>query len=147
MGEDLSYAHRARIQQQEQRMWNEEQIAAKQAAKDAMGDLDSTYAQRAMEIDAIKAQLESTAATGRRAQAVAVAEYQLAQAQRRPLHPPPNPARPPHTPAPHAPPHTPTAHPLHTPHMHQPPQTPRHTLRPSHPCTLHLLSRYAPSTT
>lgn len=80
MGEDLSYAHRARIQQQEQRMWNEEQIAAKQAAKDAMGDLDSTYAQRAMEIDAIKAQLESTAATGRRAQAVAVAEYQLAQA-------------------------------------------------------------------
>ena len=89
MGEDLSYAHRARIQQQEQRMWNEEQIAAKKAAKDAMGDLDSTYAQRAMEIDAIKAQLESTAATGRRAQAVAVAEYQLAQAQRRPLHPPP----------------------------------------------------------
>ena len=89
MGEDLSYAHRARIQQQEQRMWNEEQIAAKKAAKDAIGDLDSTYAQRAMEIDAIKAQLESTAATGRRAQAVAVAEYQLAQAQRRPSPPPP----------------------------------------------------------
>ena len=27
------------------------------------------------------------------------------------------------------------------------PQTPCHTLRPSHPCTLHLLSRCAPSTT
>merc|ERR1740130_929929 len=76
LGEDLSFAHRARIQQQEQRLWNEEQIAAKQA----VGDLDSTYAQRAMEIDAIKAQLESPAATGRKAQAVAVAEYQLAQA-------------------------------------------------------------------
>merc|ERR1740130_419821 len=80
LGEDLSFAHRARIQQQEQRLWNEEQIAAKQAAKNQLGDLDSTYAQRAMEIDAIKAQLESTAATGRKAQAVAVAEYQLAQA-------------------------------------------------------------------
>jgi hypothetical protein len=65
-----------------------------------VGDLDSTYAQRAMEIDAIKAQLESTAATGRKAQAVAVAEYQLAQAQRQ--HP---------SPAPHA-------------HLTCPPRTP-----------------------
>ena len=93
LGEDLSFAHRARIQQQEQRLWNEEQIAAKQAAKNAVGDLDSTYAQRAMEIDAIKAQLESTAATGRKAQAVAVAEYQLAQAQRHPPTPHAHPSR------------------------------------------------------
>ena len=93
-------------------MWNEEQIAAKQAAKDAMGDLDSTYAQRAMEIDAIKAQLESTAATGRRAQAVAVAEYQLAQAHRRPSPPPRDPTRPPHTPRPTRPLRTPCT--LHT---------------------------------
>ena len=107
LGEDLSFAHRARIQQQEQRLWNEEQIAAKQAAKNAVGDLDSTYAQRAMEIDAIKAQLESTAATGRKAQAVAVAEYQLAQARRHPSSPPPT-----HTPTPHAQARTPCT--LHT---------------------------------
>ena len=129
LGEDLSFAHRARIQQQEQRLWNEEQIAAKQAAKNAVGDLDSTYAQRAMEIDAIKAQLESTAATGRKAQAVAVAEYQLAQAQRHPSPPPP-----PHTPTPHAN-SAPPAHPTHA-------SQPLHPLadsapRAAHPAPLH----------
>ena len=60
-----------------------------------------------MEIDAIKAQLESTAATGRKAQAVAVAEYQLAQARRHPSSPPPT-----HTPTPHAQARTPCT--LHT---------------------------------
>ena len=44
------------------------------------GDLDKTYAARAMEIDSIKTQLETTAAAARKAQNVAVAEYQLAQA-------------------------------------------------------------------
>ena len=81
LGEDLSYAHRARIQQQEQRQWNDEQVAAKKAAKDAEGELADTYASRAMEIDSIKTQLETTAAAARKAQNVAVAEYQLAQAQ------------------------------------------------------------------
>lgn len=112
-------------------MWNEEQIAAKQAAKDAMGDLDSTYAQRAMEIDAIKAQLESTAATGRRAQAVAVAEYQLAQAQRRPSPPPRTPHAHPTRPAPHA--HC--APPAHSTHASAPADSAPHAapLAPLHP--------------
>jgi len=80
LGEDLSYAHRIKMQQLEQRTWNDEQIAAKNAARANDGDLDHTYAERAMEIDSIKTQLEATAAAARKAQNVAVAEYQLAQA-------------------------------------------------------------------
>lgn len=80
VGEDLSYGHRVKTQQLEQRMWNEEQIAAKKALKDSEGDLSKTYADRAMEIDSIKTHLEKTAQATRKAQNVAVAEYQLAQA-------------------------------------------------------------------
>lgn len=80
LGEDLSYAHRVKMQQQEQAAWNAEQIATKASMKGNAGDLDKTYAERAMEIDSIKTQLEATAAAARKAQNVAVAEYQLAQA-------------------------------------------------------------------
>ena len=80
LGEDLSYAHRVKMQQQEQSSWNAQQIATKASMKGGAGDLDKTYAARAMEIDSIKTQLETTAAAARKAQNVAVAEYQLAQA-------------------------------------------------------------------
>jgi len=49
LGEDLSYAHRVKMQQQEQSSWNAQQIATKASMKGGAGDLDKTYAARAME--------------------------------------------------------------------------------------------------
>ena len=79
-GEDLSYAHRKKVQQEELRQWCEASIAAKAAAKAHEKELDEQYAASAIEIDVMKTQLEATVRGARGATNVAVAEYQLAQA-------------------------------------------------------------------
>jgi len=79
-GEDLSYAHRTKVQQEELKMWNDEAIAAKQAGLARDKEMDELYAARALEIDQMKTSLEATARQARSATNVAVAEYQLAQA-------------------------------------------------------------------
>jgi len=79
-GEDLSYAHRMKVQQEELKQWNDEALATKQAALAREKAMDDAYATRALEIDQMKTSLEATARQARNATNVAVAEYQLAQA-------------------------------------------------------------------
>ena len=79
-GEDLSYAHRIKVQQQEIKNWNDEALATKQATLAREKEMDDAYASRALEIDQMKTSLEATARQARSATNVAVAEYQLAQA-------------------------------------------------------------------
>ena len=79
-GEDLSYAQRIKVQQEELRQWCHEMAAKK--AEDKAADLarDHVYAQRALDIDKMKLDLEATSRMARTAANVSVAEYQLAQA-------------------------------------------------------------------
>ena len=79
-GEDLAYAQRIRVQQEELREWSYE-LALKKAEQLA-ADMarDDAHAKRALEIDQMKLDLEATARMARTAANVAVAEYQLAQA-------------------------------------------------------------------
>jgi len=79
-GEDLSYAHRVKVQQEEMRQWCNEEVAMKQAAKAKEKEIDEAYASRAIQIDSMKTALEATSRQARSATNVAVAEYQLAQA-------------------------------------------------------------------
>ena len=79
-GEDLAYAQRIKVQQEELREWSNElplKKAEKLAAEKAR---DDAHAKRALEIDQMKLDLEATARMARTAANVAVAEYQLAQA-------------------------------------------------------------------
>lgn len=107
-GEDLSYAHRIKVQQQEIKSWSDEvraahhppapaaalqsalvepsrlrflQIVAAKAARAAQDKaMDDAFAARAIEIDHMKTALEATSRQARSANNVAVAEYNLAQA-------------------------------------------------------------------
>lgn len=79
-GEDLHYAQRVKVQQEELRQWSAELSAAKASRHLADKEADAIYAERAMQVDAVKTDLEATARMARTQQAVAVAEYQLAQA-------------------------------------------------------------------
>lgn len=79
-GEDLSYAHRIKMQQEELRLWNEEAIRLKQAAQAGQAGDEAAFAARALEVDAMKAALEEQSRMARSATNVAVADYQLAQA-------------------------------------------------------------------
>ena len=79
-GEDLAYAQRIRVQQEELREWSNE-LALKKAEKLAAEKArDDAHAKRALEIDQMKLDIEATARMARTAANVAVAEYQLAQA-------------------------------------------------------------------
>merc|ERR1740138_207519 len=79
-GEDLSYAQRIKVQQEELREWCVEQAEAKAHAKAVDAQRDIAYAQRALDIDNMKLDLEATSRMARTSANVAVAEYQLAQA-------------------------------------------------------------------
>jgi hypothetical protein len=79
-GEDLHYAQRVKVQQEELRQWSAELSAAKASRHLAEQEAAAIYAERAMQVDAVKTDLEATARMARTQQAVAVAEYQLAQA-------------------------------------------------------------------
>ena len=79
-GEDLGYSQRVKVQQEEVRLWMNEQLQQKAAAKAHQVEMDVAYAQRALEIDKMKLDLEATARMSRTQTNVAVAEYQLAQA-------------------------------------------------------------------
>ena len=79
-GEDLDYAHRIKVQQEEVRNWCATSIAAKAAAKASEKELDEAYAKSAIEVDLMKTQLQATVGGAQKAANVAVAEYQLAQA-------------------------------------------------------------------
>jgi len=79
-GEDLSYAMRKKVQQEELRQWVEEQAMKKAEQKAEEAAKDAAYAQRALQIDQMKVDLEATARQARVQTNVAVAEYQLAQA-------------------------------------------------------------------
>jgi len=79
-GEDLSYAQRIKVQQEELREWCVEQAEAKAHAKAIDAQRDIAYAQRALDIDNMKLDLEATSRMARTSANVAVAEYQLAQA-------------------------------------------------------------------
>ena len=79
-GEDLSYATRIKVQQEELRQWQEEAIATKLAQSTAQKEADAAFAKRAIEIDQMKIDLEATSRMARTSANVAVAEYQLAQA-------------------------------------------------------------------
>ena len=79
-GEDLAYAQRIKVQQEELREGSNE-LALKKAEKLAAEKArDDAHANRALEIDQMKLDLEATARMARTAANVAVAEYQLAQA-------------------------------------------------------------------
>ena len=79
-GEDLAYAQRIRVQQEEMREWSYE-LALKKAEQLAADTArDDAHAKRALEIDQMKLDIEATARMARTAANVAVAEYQLAQA-------------------------------------------------------------------
>jgi len=79
-GEDLAYAQRIRVQQEELREWSYE-LALKKAEQLAADTArDDAHAKRALEIDQMKLDIEATARMARTAANVAVAEYQLAQA-------------------------------------------------------------------
>jgi len=79
-GEDLSYAQRVKVQQEELRQWSAELTASKAANARAEKEADAIYAERALQIDQMKTDLEATARMARTQTNVAVAEYQLAQA-------------------------------------------------------------------
>jgi len=79
-GEDLSYAHRIKVQQQEIKSWSDEIVAAKAARAAQDKAMDDAFAARAIEIDHMKTALEATSRQARSANNVAVAEYNLAQA-------------------------------------------------------------------
>lgn len=79
-GEDLGYAQRKKVQQEEIRQWCEEQAKTKSEQKAANAARDAQYAERALQIDQMKLDLEATARQARVQNNVAVAEYQLAQA-------------------------------------------------------------------
>jgi len=79
-GEDLSYAHRVKVQQEELRQWSDELARSKAEKAAADKAAEEAYAQRALEIDQMKVDLEATARMARTSANVAVAEYQLAQA-------------------------------------------------------------------
>lgn len=79
-GEDLSYAHRVKLQQEQLRQWSDELVSEKSAAKAQKDAEDAAYAASLLEMDDMKKQLESDAIAARGDTNVAVAEYQLAQA-------------------------------------------------------------------
>jgi hypothetical protein len=79
-GEDLAYAQRIRVQQEELREWSNELALNKAQQLAAEKARDDAHAKRALEIDQMKLDLEATARMARTAANVAVAEYQLAQA-------------------------------------------------------------------
>jgi len=79
-GEDLDYARRMKLQQEELRQWSDELSAKKAAARAHEKALDDAFAERAMQVDQMKTDLEATARAARTATSVAMAEYQLAQA-------------------------------------------------------------------
>lgn len=79
-GEDLSYAQRVKVQQAELRAWCDDAVAAKRAAEAKERAMDDAFATRALQVDQMKTDLESTAKVGRAHTNVAVAEYNLAMA-------------------------------------------------------------------
>lgn len=64
-GEDLSYAQRIKVQQEELREWCVEQAEAKAHAKAVDAQRDIAYAQRALDIDNMKLDLEATSRMAR----------------------------------------------------------------------------------
>jgi hypothetical protein len=79
-GEDLSYAQRVKAQQEELRQWCAELSQQKMEKQAEETRIAAEYAERAVQIDQMKTDLESTARSARTQTNVAVAEYQLAQA-------------------------------------------------------------------
>lgn len=79
-GEDLSYAHRVKLQQEQLRQWSNELVAEKAAAKAQKAAEDAAYAASLLQMDDMKKQLEGDTNSARAETNVAVAEYQLAQA-------------------------------------------------------------------
>jgi hypothetical protein len=79
-GEDLSFAHRKKVQKEEMRQWCDDAVRrkAEKAAKEKM--MDEAYAESAVQIDQMKTSLEATVRSSKAATNAAVAEYQLAQA-------------------------------------------------------------------
>merc|ERR1719171_3245058 len=71
---------RKKVQQEELRQWVEEQAMKKAEQKAEQAAKDAAYAERALQIDQMKVDLEATARQARMQNNVAVAEYQLAQA-------------------------------------------------------------------
>jgi len=69
-----------KLQQEELRQWSDELSAKKAAARAHEKALDDAFAERAMQVDQMKTDLEATARAARTAPSVAMAEYQLAQA-------------------------------------------------------------------
>ena len=79
-GEDLTYAHRVKVQQAELKSWMDEAVAAKKAAQAHEKEMDSAFAKQALEVDQMKTQLEQTSRMVKSDQNRNLAEYQLAQA-------------------------------------------------------------------
>jgi len=79
-GEDLTYAHRAKVQQAEIKAWMDEAVAIKAAKAAHEKAMDEAFARQAIEIDQMKTHLESTSRGARSAGNVALAEYNMAQA-------------------------------------------------------------------
>merc|ERR1719155_208963 len=79
-GEDLGFAQRKKVQQEEIRQWVAQQAETKAQQSAEQAAKDAAYAERALQIDQMKVDLEATARQARMQNNVAVAEYQLAQA-------------------------------------------------------------------
>lgn len=79
-GEDLAYAQRIKVQQEELRQWSNELAMKKAEEKAKEAAKEAAYAERALQIDQMKLDLEATARMARMQTNVGVAEYQLAQA-------------------------------------------------------------------
>ena len=79
-GEDLTHAHRVKVQQQEIKAWMDEATALKAAQKARERAMDDAFARQAIEIDQMKSGLEATCRSAATMNAVAQAEYNLAMA-------------------------------------------------------------------
>ena len=79
-GEDLTHAHRVKVQQQEIKAWMDEATALKAAQKAREKAMDDAFARQAIEIDQMKSGLEATCRSAATMNAVAQAEYNLAMA-------------------------------------------------------------------
>ena len=78
-GEDLGYAARVKAQRDQQKAWNDELVAQKEAKAQAERDEERAYANSLLEMDDMKKTLEATATSARSSTNKAVAAYQLAQ--------------------------------------------------------------------
>jgi len=78
-GEDLTYGHRIKAQRDELRQWCEEAAAAKAEAKRQAQAEEAAFADRLMQIDATKSQMEEAMRQARSSMNRSVAEYNQAQ--------------------------------------------------------------------